>query len=600
MSSTKLLHIEKLRGISVLLVLFYHLGVPGFQFGYFGVDLFLVVSGYLMAMLYGEIKSKAEVMDFFVRRGARLLPAYFTVLALTAVVGVLLLLPHEIEHLMTQGVWSAALLPNFGFWQNAVYFDSIMLRPLLNFWSLGVELQFYLVFPLLLLVKRVNEKWLIVFALLSFLIAVATSIADPKTAFFMLPSRLWEFMVGYYTYRLISLRGITNNTLGLAALLALLALLFTLSALNPDPVFLANAAIVLLSAAVIGLGFSTGSDLNVFSKTLVTLGKYSYSIYLVHFPIIVLVNYAPFDGNNLFIKSPASLALILGLTALLAFLLHQFVEIKTRHHLKGKHLAFGVVSICALLAASINPAITLSKQKLSPAALAINNGREDRGSFRCDASFDRRISENSSCRLNLPENPSHSFLLFGDSHADMIKPGLLNVLNGNNQSLRYINGYSPILAGLGRLEFINEAADHNVQTIVIHQTLRSDNGVTLRGFIEKAAESNIQVVFIAPVPIYFFSVPQKLYQDYLATGEVLSDGMPATEHYQEAEELFANLKTYSEEFDNFTWHDGAKNLCSDSCLISNAEGKPLYYDNNHLTLTGAQYLQNIFFEIGDV
>ena len=135
---------------------------------------------------------------------------------------------------------------------------------------------------------------------------------------------------------------------------------------------------------------------------------------------------------------------------------------------------------------------------------------------------------------------------------------------------------------------------------IIHQTLRSEHGVILRGFIEKAAESNIQVVFIAPVPIYFFSFPQKIYQDYLATGEVLSDGMPATEHYQEAEELFANLKTYSEEFDNFTWHDGAKNLCSDSCLISNAEGKPLYYDNNHLTLTGAQYLQNIFFEIGDV
>jgi hypothetical protein len=407
-------------------------------------------------------------------------------------------------------------------------------------------------------------------------------------------------MVGYYTYRLISLRGITNNTLGLAALFTLLALLFTLSAVNPDLVFIASTVVVLLSAAVIGLGFSTGSDLNVFSTILVTLGKYSYSIYLVHFPIIVLVNYAPFDGNNLFIKSPANLALILGLTGLLAFLLHQFVEIKTRHYLKGKHLAFGVVSICALLAASINPAITLSKKKLPSAALAINNGREDRGSFRCDASFDKRISKNSSCRLNLPKNPSHSFLLFGDSHDDIIKPGLLNVLNSNNQSLRYINGYSPILAGLGRLEFINEAADHNVQTIVIHQPLRSDNGVTLRGFIEKAAESNIQVVFIAPVPIYFFSFPQKIYQDYLATGEVFSNGMLATEHYQKVEELFANLKTYSEEFANFTWHDGAKNLCSDSCLISSAEGKPLYYDNNNLTLTGAQYLQNIFFEIGDV
>ena len=82
-------------------------------------------------------------------------------------------------------------------------------------------------------------------------------------------------------------------------------------------------------------------------------------------------------------------------------------------------------------------------------------------------------------------------------------------------------------------------------------------------------------MFIAPVPIYFFSVLQRLYQDYLATGEVLSNGMLAIEHYQKVEELFANLKTYSEEFDNFTWHDGAKDLCNDSCLISSIEGKPL-------------------------
>lgn len=600
MSNTKLLHIEKLRGISVLLVLFYHLDIPGFQFGYFGVDLFLVVSGYLMAMLYGEIRSKAEVVDFFVRRSARLLPAYFTVLILTALIGVLVLLPHEIELLMTQGVWSAALLPNFGFWQNAVYFNSIMLRPLLNFWSLGVELQFYLVFPLLLLVKRVAEKWLIIFALLSFLIAVATSIVDPKTAFFMLPSRLWEFMVGYYTYRLLSQRGIINRFFGLIALLALLALLFTLSVLQPETVFIASVAVVLLSGAIIGLGFATGSDQNVLSKTLITLGKYSYSIYLVHFPIIVFVNYVPFDGNNLYIESPAKLALILGLTALLAFLLHQFVETKTRHRLQGKHLIFGVVSLCLLLVALINPAITLSKQKLSPAALAINNGREDRGSFRCDDSLDRRVSENASCLLNDVENPDHSFLLFGDSHADMIKPGLLKILDSNKQNLRYINGYSPILAGLDRLNFVDEAVRRNVQTIVIHQTLRSDNGLTLRGLIQKAAESNIQVVFIAPVPIYIFSIPQKLYEDYLATGEVVSNGMSAAEHYEKTEKLFANLKIYSEEFDNFIWYDGARNLCNESCLISDEAGKPLYYDNNHLTLTGAEYLNDIFLQISKI
>ncbi len=98
----KLLHIEKLRGISVLLVLFYHLGIPGFSFGYLGVDIFFVVSGYLMNMLYGDIKTKPEAINFFVRRGARLLPAYFPELILTMIIRAVLLLPNEVERRMKQ------------------------------------------------------------------------------------------------------------------------------------------------------------------------------------------------------------------------------------------------------------------------------------------------------------------------------------------------------------------------------------------------------------------------------------------------------------------------------------------------------------------
>lgn len=594
MNKAKLLHIEKLRGISVLLVFFYHLDVPGFEYGYFGVDLFFVVSGFLMAMLYGEIKTKNEVVDFFVRRSRRLLPAYFTVLLLTALIGIALVLPHEIELMMRQGLWSAALLPNFGFWQNAVYFDSIMFRPLLNFWSLGVEIQFYLVFPLLLIIKRVSEKWLLVFATLSFLIAATTSIIDPKTAFFMLPSRLWEFLIGYYTFRVVSLRKTDSKAAGMAALLLLLTLLVGLTKVNPDNVFIPSVAVVLLSAMVIGLGFSTGSEENLLSKTFIGLGKYSYSIYLVHFPIIVLVNYGPFDGNNLTIESPTSFAMIVFSTAICTLLLHHIVETKTRHSLNGKQLALGIASMCVLFAIAFQPAVSLSKAKLSPAALAINNGREDRGSYQCDSSFDRDTREGESCRLNLIENPSHGFLLFGDSHADMIKQDLLEALSAKNKSLRYIKGYSIVTQELNRNEFIDEALRHDVQTIVIHQTLKTDNGEYLKGFIAKAAESGLRVVFIAPVPIYFYSVPQRLYEKYLATGEVLTRGMTAEEHYQQTAILFENLTAFSKEFDNFTWYDGAKNLCALDCLIADEQGRPLYYDNNHLTLTGVDYLSDIF------
>lgn len=596
---TQLLHIEKLRGISVLLVLFYHLSVPGFEFGYLGVDIFFVVSGYLMAMLYGEIDTKTAAINFFVRRGARLLPAYFTVLLLTAFIGALLLLPHEIELLMKQGLWSAALLPNFGFWQSTVYFSSINLTPLLNFWSLGVELQFYLIFPLLLLVRRIAAKWLLIFALLSLLIAGVLSVVDPTTGFYLLPSRLWEFLAGYYTYQLILNRGLSHPYAGLVALLFLLALLFIMSIFRPENIFIPSVAIVILSAKAVGLGFATGTEQNPVSKLLVILGKYSYSIYLVHFPIIVLINYAPLGGNNLYFESMANLGLILAATALCAYLLHQLVETKTRHHLNGKQLVFGTAILCCLMAVSIKPAVSLSKQKLSPAALAINDGRGDRGSLQCKTSFDPRVRDDFSCRLNNFENPRHSFLLFGDSHADMIKPGLLEVFNTNQQSLRYIKGYSALFSGYDRFNFIDEAVRHNVQTIVIHQTLRRDSGESLKPFIQQAARSNINVVLITPVPVYSSSVLQRLYETYLTSGEVLRKGMAAPEHYELSAALFENVKSYSQEFDNFTWYDGARNLCNDTCAISNEDGKPLYYDSNHLTLTGATYLRDIFIEISE-
>jgi peptidoglycan/LPS O-acetylase OafA/YrhL len=379
----KLLHIEKLRGISVVLVLFYHLGIPGFSIGYLGVDIFFVISGYLMAMLYGDIKTKPEAINFLVRRGARLLPAYFTVLILTMIIGAVLLLPYEVELLMEQGVWSAALLPNFGFWQNTAYFESLRLRPLLHFWPLGVGLQFYFAFPLLLLVKKAADRWLLIFALFSLFIAAALSVVDPTTGFYLLPSRLWEFLAGYYTYQLILKKELSHDYAGLVGLLLLLALLLIMSISNPGNVFIPSIAVVIFSAKAVGLGFSTGSDNNLLSKTLVALGKYSYSIYLVHFPIIVLVNYYPLGGNNLYFENASNLSIILAATALSAYLLQQQIETKTRHRFTGKQLAFGTALICALLAVSIKPAVSLSKKKLSPAALTLSNAREHRGPFQC-------------------------------------------------------------------------------------------------------------------------------------------------------------------------------------------------------------------------
>jgi peptidoglycan/LPS O-acetylase OafA/YrhL len=104
MSHAKITHIEKLRALSILLVLLFHMSVPGFQNGFFGVDIFFVISGFLMATIYGDIAT-----------GADILPAYYAVILITVVVSFFLLLPHEIQMVMKQSIWAAFFLPNFAY-----------------------------------------------------------------------------------------------------------------------------------------------------------------------------------------------------------------------------------------------------------------------------------------------------------------------------------------------------------------------------------------------------------------------------------------------------------------------------------------------------
>jgi peptidoglycan/LPS O-acetylase OafA/YrhL len=133
--------IQILRGVSILLVVFYHLRIPGFKNGFVGVDIFFVISGYLMAQLYYPDRK----FDFFIRRAKRLMPAYLSTIFLTILIGFLTLIPSDFKQLLDQTKASLFLIPNLYFWSQDSYFTGTQFNPLLNLWSLGVEFQFYLI-----------------------------------------------------------------------------------------------------------------------------------------------------------------------------------------------------------------------------------------------------------------------------------------------------------------------------------------------------------------------------------------------------------------------------------------------------------------------
>ncbi len=592
----RILHIEKLRGIAILLVLLFHLEVPGFSYGYFGVDLFFVISGFLMAHLYGEIRDREQISRFFVKRFARILPAYYALILLVVVASVFSLLPHEIELVMTSSVWSALLLPNFGFWQDAPYFVYMLFRPLLNLWSLGVELQFYLLFPLLLLVRRQSSLLFNLVCLVSLLIYGVTSYVDPKTAFFMLPGRLWEFFAGIYVAQLFSSKG-AKPLLGAAAILTLIALILLAPLLELRNAFPVGVLVVLLSAVAVLFGFSTGTETNPVSKSLVETGKYSYSIYLVHFPVIVFFNYVPFEGTILQVSGLPGLLAVLLLIGLLSWLLYNLVETPTRHTLGGRQLlGMGTVA-AALMVLVARPAVTIGESRLIPEELNIVSGLDDRGYYKCDEAATARNLLEPSCQLDDLANPMYRFLIVGDSHADTIKQPLQAVLNAANQSLRLWDGYHAIPTAFDGSTVIEEAIRQGAGTIILHQIRQSDDGAGIEAFIQNAAEYDLEVVMIAPVPLYWESIPRTLLTQYRSNGELNRVGMSRAEYDEVNGLLLSRLNRWGEQYDNFRWYNTAQYLCDRDCYIAAEDGRPYYYDHNHLTLTGVELLRPIFEDI---
>lgn len=173
--------IQILRGIAVLLVVLYHLQVSFIKSGFLGVDVFFVISGFLMAILY-DLNDKKK---FFFRRGKRLLPTYYMIILLTLAVSIFITIPNEFYQVVKQSIYATFFSSNIGFWMQNSYFNKSNFNPLLHLWSLGVEIQFYLIVPLLYWIFQKSKILLPLVLLLSILACFFMVGVSPKTSFFI-------------------------------------------------------------------------------------------------------------------------------------------------------------------------------------------------------------------------------------------------------------------------------------------------------------------------------------------------------------------------------------------------------------------------------
>ncbi|RUQ46737.1 acyltransferase, partial [Corynebacterium pseudodiphtheriticum] len=300
--------IDGLRAIAVLAVVLFHFGVPGFTGGFVGVDVFFVISGYLITTIIWREREagRFSFVDFWARRARRILPALCVMMLTAVVVGWFLLAPKDYEELGRSIHNQVIFISNLFFMRQDGYFDVASdMKPMLHTWSLSVEEQFYIVFPLLLtLLSSQVKRWrmaLLVLALASFAACVWTLPRYPEKAFYLLPMRAWELLAGsllaVMPLRAYRASPILAQGISLASLALILVAVFGYDATTDFP----GAAALLPVLGVVGLIWANGQQVTLVgqllgSRVMVGIGLISYSWYLWHWPVLVYGKYASLDG----------------------------------------------------------------------------------------------------------------------------------------------------------------------------------------------------------------------------------------------------------------------------------------------------------------
>lgn len=432
--------IQLLRGVAVLAVVIFHALRDGFPKGFLGVDVFFVISGFLITgMILRQLEGdRFTFKGFYLRRARRLLPASLSTFAVTTALALWLLTPGDLADFGKQLLGALTFIANFALMAQSGYFEGAAAgKPLLHIWSLSLEEQFYFVAPLLLWLtpRRWRVAVLIAGALLSFALCMllVSGIAIPgispkagdKIAFFMLPPRAWELMIGGVAAAAM-LRWPQLRVPGWMKVAALAAILFVcvvgVSPLHPGP----DALIAGLATATILLGRDDWLHANVLTRAIARIGDWSYSVYLVHWPLFAFA-FVLYLGHP-----PAALAIVLlGVSILLGWAQYRFVEERFREGLLARPRRYWGAIIAASVLLAATAALTLASGRVDPNLAPVTGLATE-----CDQGG-ATWRDRPECRTSTQP----TVLLWGDSHAMHLVPGILSVL-GKRQSLIQTTLYS--------------------------------------------------------------------------------------------------------------------------------------------------------------
>jgi len=646
--------INGLRAWAVVPVMLFHFRVAGFSGGFVGVDIFFVISGFLMTGMIvrglekpGRSGHGFSLVDFYLSRARRIIPALLVLTLAVMTLGWFFLSSQEYEAQGRHALGALSFLSNIQFWQEAGYFDSASHEKLLlHTWSLSDEWQFYLILPLLLLAAwtlRPGRKTLVVAVsaclAASLLISVIASPIRPAAAFFLLPSRAWEMLAGGLVFLLAPSATPTKmqakllEGVGLALIIASVAVF---NAHNPWPGWRALLPVV---GTMLVIAAARADSPWTRNPVVQWLGTCSYSLYLWHWPVAVALSYV----HQLY--NPIAVAVGLAVSLLLGWLSYRLVETPTRTSLAR-------VPPRAASAAIVGSILVLSLPAL---LVALRQGLPQRFDMQTNAIFSEALNKNPrigeclvSNNVPVPEctygGQQLGVIVLGDSHAGAVIRAVEKALPTSRQHvLDWTLAACPTIFGIKEednphfrcAEFLSFALEKHkklpldVPMIIINRSssyivgnnepeLKDDPSVPYyhlnaarstrsagfkqemrQGIIETACEfARLRPVYmVQPIPEMGLDVPKTM-----GRGRIL--GKPAhvsisMNEYQQRHAFVLDTERMAAARCGVKLLDPVPYLCRDGRCQGDKDGLPLYYDDDHLNLRGAELLVPMFRRVFD-
>ncbi len=605
--------IDGLRAVAVLPVILFHAGISQMSGGYIGVDIFFVISGYLITgILVRELEAEQfSLLSFYERRARRILPALFLVLSVTAVIGAFVMLPYELEGL-GRGIVSVLLFAsNVLFWRESGYFaPASELNPLLHTWSLAVEEQYYIVFPVVMWASwrwfpRAGVLLLGLVTIGSLVLAEVWSVRMPSANFYLLPTRAWELLAGSLTALYLSRRcapkGVMAEIIGIAGLTAIVFAILTIDATTPFPSLWALAPVLGTVAIIVAANPATLVGKLLGAAPFVGIGLISYSAYLWHQPLFAFARMLD-PGNH---PHQGVMLILAAASLILAWLSWRYVERPFRSKsavAPGGVLAFSGVGSVGLAAFA---AVVISSnglpERFPPEKRAwVENGPLEYGEFVREAYRDINGAPLSEDRPNL--------ILVGDSFSqdfyNIVRAA--GAFEGYAISAIYVPVECQVHFGLP-----SEVVEAIIQPEHLYMC---ENRMLNASDVDKMQGANV-VIFAARWNRWSAAKMHESLASMALQGEVIVVGSKSFEKNRRAllkfdpSQLEFARKAPSErsretsEILERNLPDGQfvnilKRMCVTTCPQFTDDGELISYDGRHLTPAGAAYLGKLVFDEG--